>query len=311
MRLKVRNFVAEEEALFQIKVVSKLTGLTADTIRAWERRYEAVQPVRSHSGVRMYTSAHVSRLELLRRVVSRGHAIGRVSHLTDEQLRSLLEDEVNRRPGAAEGAAIVDQLLEAIEQFDHYLVDQILTRTALILRPRDIVHEVAEPLVQAIGENWARGRFSIAQEHMATHLLRNLFGTLLRLTGTPATGRALVMATPPGEQHEVGLLMVALLAASQGIKVCYLGAELPMDEILEVVDRVPALAVALSVVTPPEDGTWADDLLALRAALPASVEVWLGGRGTADLRNDAIKGVRIWRSLPAIEAEMERMRNFA
>ena len=303
--------MAEGEALFQIKVVSKLTGLTADTIRAWERRYEAVQPVRSQSGVRMYTSAHVSRLELLRRVVSRGHAIGRVSHLTDEQLRSLLEDEVVRRPGAVEGAAIVQDLLEAIEEYDHYLVDHILTRAALILRPRDIVHDVAEPLVHAIGENWARGRFSIAQEHMATHLLRNLFGTLLRLTGTPATGRALVMATPPGEQHEIGLLMVALLAAAQGIKVCYLGAELPMDEILEVVDRVPAMAVALSVVTPPEDGMWADDLLALRAGLPTSVEVWLGGRGTMSLRDELLPGVRVWRSLPAIEAEMERLRSFA
>ena len=109
--------MAEGEALFQIKVVSKLTGLTADTIRAWERRYEAVQPVRSQSGVRMYTSAHVSRLELLRRVVSRGHAIGRVSHLTDEQLRSLLEDEVVKRPGAAEGAAIVQDQYRQLFQW--------------------------------------------------------------------------------------------------------------------------------------------------------------------------------------------------
>ena len=105
--------MADGEALFQIKVVSKLTGLTADTIRAWERRYEAVQPVRSDSGVRMYTSAHVSRLELLRRVVSRGHAIGRVSHLSDDQLRGLLEEDTGRRDRSTEGACLVRDLLAA------------------------------------------------------------------------------------------------------------------------------------------------------------------------------------------------------
>ena len=303
--------MADGEALFQIKVVSKLTGLTADTIRAWERRYEAVQPVRSDSGVRMYTSAHVSRLELLRRVVSRGHAIGRISHLSDDQLRGLLEEDTGRRDRATEGACLVRDLLAAVEAFDHYQVDHLLTRTAIIMRPRDIVHDVAEPFIEAIGNRWAEGRFSIAQEHMATHLLRNLFGTLLRLSGNPITERALILATPSGEQHEIGLLMIALLAASQGVKVCYLGAELPIDEILEVVARVPAVAVVLSVVTPPQDSTWAEHLLALRVALPKSVEIWLGGRGTVSLRTEAMPGIKVWRSLPAVEAELERLRTFA
>ncbi len=180
------------ETVYPIRAVAKLTGVPLDTIRAWERRYGAVTPRRDARG-RIYSEKEVQRLVLLRDAVARGHAIGQVAEVADDDLRELLrqtedllEPGVGKRRKVKAANSILGPLLKAIEAFDYVGAERELNRLAAATAdPRNIVHEIALPLMRVTGERWHEGRFTIAQEHMVTALSSGLLASLLRVYGNP------------------------------------------------------------------------------------------------------------------------------
>jgi DNA-binding transcriptional MerR regulator len=266
---------------FPIRAVSKLTRIPVDTLRAWERRYGVVEPERDERG-RVYSEADVERLRLLRRAVDAGHAIGRVASLAPDDLRALLAEPADSPPTAA-GSADLSVLLDAIHRFDAGSFRRELSRLAAILPLPALCRDVALPLLHLVGEAWHAGKLGIAQEHMASAEIRSLLGALARLHQIRRRGPALVFATPPGEQHEIGLLAAAVLAADAGLGVLYLGTNVPPADLVAAASRVAATAVVLGW-TGARDGA-AESRAALgRIArdLPPAVELWVGGRGSHD-----------------------------
>ena len=268
-------------ARYPIRAVSRLTGIGIDTLRAWERRHGAVTPVRDDRG-RMYTDADVARLRLLRGVVGQGHSIGRLAGLSDKQLRVLAATA-----GAAATAAEpppqaqldTTALSAALQHYDAAAIDQEIARLAAVLRPLELLRDVLMPVLVQVGEDWHRGRARIAQEHLMSSAIRNILGSFLRLSPHPDAPARLLFATPSGERHEIGTLGAALLAASSGLGVAYLGPDLPAQEIIESVKPAGAQVLVLGLTSPAAAKSKERELRTIVRGLPKNVELWAGGRG--------------------------------
>jgi methanogenic corrinoid protein MtbC1 len=225
----------------------------------------------------VYTGADVARLRRLRETTDRGHAIGKVAHLSDAELNSLLVDRHEDHPNVAASQALGTRILAAIEKFDLEECDQAIAMAFALLPVGDVITEVLSPVLREVGERWHRGEFSIGQERLVSSAVRRQISGLLNTFNSMARGAPIVFATVSGEPHELGILMFAALAASRKWRTCYLGADLPPQEISNFATRVEATAVAVSLVLPEKLDGSIEKLHILRSGLPGSVELWIGG----------------------------------
>jgi DNA-binding transcriptional MerR regulator len=265
---------------YRIGAVSRLTGLSADVVRVWERRYGAIRPLRSDGGSRLYSDADIARLRRLRQAVELGHAIGQVAKLPEKELENLSARHRASFIVPQESSDPYDvareRFLEAISRMDVVSADAEISRAATLYPPRVIVKHIVAPLLTEIGNRWAHREFGIAHEHVATNLIRNLLSSLFRLYPPDETAETIVLATPVDERHEFGVLLGALIAATRGWRVVYLGTDLPSAEIVRTVKIVKARVLALSVVSSQNSRT-EQELRTLSDQLPPFTKVWIGG----------------------------------
>jgi DNA-binding transcriptional MerR regulator len=252
-----------------------MTGLSVDTLRAWERRYEAVVPQRNARG-RVYTDREVTRLRLLAELVDRGHAIGTIAGLSDaelQKLRSRAESLADRRPEPP-AVASLDALMAALDRYDLDGLEAILNRHAAALLPRDLIFAVLLPLMREVGRRWEAGALRPSQEHLVSALVRSVLGGLLRVANRPAASPKVICAAPAGERHELGLLSAGLLAAAAGYGVVYLGPDCPAADVAHAVTTTGAHVVILGVTTPRV--VTRSEARAL-ARIARTIELWIGG----------------------------------
>ena len=269
-------------ARYPIRAVAKLTGVAIDTLRAWERRHRAVTPVRDDRG-RMYTDADVARLRLLRGAVEHGHSIGRLAGLTDAELRHLAANTGASAVSAVEPPPRTSldtaALTAALQTYDATAIDQQISRLAAVLPPLELLRDVLMPVLAQVGDDWHRGPSRIAHEHLMSATMRNILGSFLRLYARPGASTRLLFATPAGERHEIGTLGAAMLAASSGLSVAYLGPDLPAGEIVESVSPAGAQVLVLGLTATSTGKTREHELRTIVRDLPKEVELWVGGRG--------------------------------
>jgi DNA-binding transcriptional MerR regulator len=266
----------QPDGLYPMRVVSRLTGLSADTIRVWERRYSAVAPDRTEGNKRRYNGSQVRRLVLLRRATELGHSIGQVARLHDEELRRIIgETSPDIGSQVSLYAALVEDYLEAVTVYDVQRAESILTRTAAILPPMTLTLEVIVPLMRRVGEAWLADQLRVAHEHIISGQLRSLLGTLMRHTEPMPGAPRIIVATPPRHLHEFGAIIGAFMAASRGYEPIYLGTNLPYDEISDAADQAHASTILLSVARDCEPGEHTS-LIAGIESLARKHEVWLG-----------------------------------
>jgi MerR family transcriptional regulator, light-induced transcriptional regulator len=273
--------------MYSIKAVAQATGLTVETLRAWERRYAVVTPVRDSSGRRVYRPEDVLRLRRLREATERGHPISRLAPLSDERLTDLIDAPADRRAqGTAQ--ALVDRILGAAEEFRAADCEQAITLAIAMLPPQRLVAEVLQPLLREVGERWHRGEWSIAHERLVSKIVARHVGLMLDAYDRAARRESIVFATLQGERHELGLLMSAMICASSGFRVHYLGADLPAEEIARFAREFGAPIVALSVVWQERIGDVTAQLAELASALPPETAIWIGGSGSTMLAREPL-----------------------
>jgi DNA-binding transcriptional MerR regulator/methylmalonyl-CoA mutase cobalamin-binding subunit len=273
-----------EDRSYPIRAVSRLTGLSIETLRAWERRYNVVTPQRE-GGRRLYTEDDVERFRLLSAAAERGHTISRLAGMGDEELRQIIAEPpgVPRRSRkqalklpAVSGSA-TERILDAIGRLDYAAAERELGLLATLLPPRELVFTVALPLMREIGEAWHAGTLSVAQEHMGSSLLRNLVGALMPLHRRMSSPGKVLFATPSGEHHETGILLCAMLAAGAGLSIVYLGADLPADEIVVAARETSSQVVVMGFVGANGAGAAIGEVKRVAEQLPPEIELWVGG----------------------------------
>ncbi len=276
------------ELKFNIKAVAQMSGLSAHTIRAWEKRYQILSPARSESNRRLYNAADVERLKLLRQAVQAGHSIGQVANLTDTTLLSLSVDSAESSVSKAnfnQDRSPTEFLASceiALDQMNQEVLEESLARGSANLGANELIEGVILPLVNILDARWNDGTVSISQEHLASAALRTYLDGIR--SGLRASSHAprLLVTTPKNQIHEIGALIVAAVSALEGWHVTYLGANMPSEEIAKAVKRCSADAVGLSIVYPLDDREIATELWQIRRQLGPAFPILIGGRGAAN-----------------------------
>ena len=278
-----------------IRVVAHRTGLTSHVIRVWEKRYGAVSPTRTPTNRRLYSDTDIERLHLLHRATLTGHSIGQIARLPSERLRSLVDaDEMiapllpktaSQRLADSSPQAILAACLEAVERLDGAMLEEILTRATVVHSQPVLIEQVIVPLMYRIGELWHAGTLRVAHEHLASAVVRTSLGSLSRGFGLTPSAPSLVVATPTGQLHELGALIVAATAASDGWRVTYLGPSLPAEEIAGAAHQKGARVVALSLIYPGDDPFLPGELVKLRRGVADGVVLLIGGQAAHAYRS--------------------------
>lgn len=261
-----------------IQVVARRTGLTADVIRAWERRYNAVTPQRAANSRRLYSDLDVEKLGLLRRATSAGRRIGDIANQSIEELYSLVEnDELAaaqarnvpaQRPNTGSVMEHFEECLEAINLMHPTTLKASLVKAANTLGIPFLLEDLLRPLVAHIRDECRRGNMRLSQERMATSMIRSYMCTLTASENVTDTNNSIIVTTPVGQHYDLIALRMAVAANSYGWNSIYLGTELPADEIVHACRHAHASAVALGIARPADDPHLPNTLRQIKSQLP-------------------------------------------
>lgn len=271
-----------------IRVAAQRAGISTATLRAWERRYGAISPARTTGEQRLYSDADVERIALLLQLTRSGVAISAIATESTSALRELAgaTSEPAALPALAEHGVVgatedaLAACLDAVRAHDGEALHHLLLREAIRATPLEFIERVAAPLSRQIGEAWAAGEISEAQERVASTIIRRVLALLLQVLGTPVPARPtrrVLITTLSGERHENGALMAGVVAALAGCAVTYPGADLPAAAIAQAAAQADASIVGVSVLDAGSPRRALRELEALRAALPKGVRLVVGG----------------------------------
>ena len=298
------------EARYSIRAVARRTGLTPHAIRVWEKRYGVVHPDRTETNRRLYSEAEVERLALLRGATQAGHNISQLVQLPNESLAELAK----ANPGSfAESPEprIADWIklsTAAVRALNTSAFEEVLERGAVALGQHGLLERVVGPLAQEIGNLWRAGTITAAHEHFASAIIRNFLVSNYKPFAYAKDMPGLIVATPSGQLHELGAVLVAAAANDLGWRVVYIGASVPAAEIAGAALQHEARAVALSIVYPEDDPSLDLELRALRRFLP-STQILAGGRAaTAYASTLKAIGAILPEDLNAIYLQLDNLR---
>jgi MerR family transcriptional regulator, light-induced transcriptional regulator len=274
----------------RIGELSRRSGVSVELLRAWERRYGLLEPARSDGGFRLYSDDDVERVRTMQAHLGEGLAAAEAAR------RALARESAGPSSGGAVEQAR-QELTEALASFAeagaHSAFDRVLSSLTL----DTVLAEVVLPYLHELGESWARGDTTVAQEHFASNIIRGRLLGLARGWGAGVGPHAL-LACPPGELHDLGLLAFGLALRIRGWRITYLGQDTPLSTVEEHVRALEPDQVVLALADPTRLDGALDKLTSLAATVPVS----LGGAGaTVELAERA--GARLLADDPITEAD--------
>lgn len=278
--------------VLRIGELSRRSGVAPELLRAWERRYGLLQPDRSNGGLRLYSLDDLERVRRMRRHLAAGLAAAEAAALA----READDGDPDGVPASGPEAAR-RELAAALERFDEPAAQAVLDRQQGATTLDALLRDLVLPLLHELGERWQRGEASVAQEHFASALLRGRLLGLARGWGG-GLGPLALLACPPGEEHDLGLLAFGLALHGRGWRVAYLGSDTPPDTLTDAARTLMPALVALSTVCPERLEAVAAPLRELARRQPLA----LGGSG-ADEALVAALGARVLEGDPVSAAE--------
>ena len=266
--------------MYTIKQAAVRSGVPVATIRAWERRYGVIKPARTEAGYRLYDDGAIRQLDAMRRLVEGGMP----PSLAALQITDLPAAEVAAavtEPHSSEAEELAERFVSAAADLDDSalsaIVDDLFARGSF----ERVTTEILFPALRRLGEAWTSGRVSVAGEHLASHIVARRLGQMLDAAGASDGSRPLVMVgLAPGSRHELGALCFAVAARRAGLRVAYLGADLPIED--WVAASRSARAAVIGVPTARDRKAVADVAQRLAADVPNLI-VAVGGTGATEV----------------------------
>jgi MerR family transcriptional regulator, light-induced transcriptional regulator len=232
--------------IYNIKAVSRLVGLLPVTLRAWERRYGMPSPNRGQQGYRLYSDYDIRTLRWLKTQIGSGLSIGRavnyLSELRSNGFDPAAETAYQSRPTSATSSPsliiLANQLFGALINFDEPTALEIIRRAFGLYPVDEVLLQVIQPAMIEVGDAWHRGELAVAVEHYATQFCLQHLMSMLAAAAPPSHPGAIIAACAPGEMHQIGLLMLVIILRWRGWNVKYLGPDLPLTQLEEVLRPV-------------------------------------------------------------------------
>ncbi len=263
------------EKLYTIGTVSNLTGVEPVTLRAWERRYELIQPVRKDSGHRLYTRKHIDQINRITALTGQGMRISQINSQMLEADSSLDEEGGSQ---SNNWSVHLENLIAAIVSFDESRLEDTYNEVLSLYPIEWVTQKLLKPLLIELGLRWQDKKGSIAEEHFFAFYLRNKLGARFHHRSRKNQGPLILLAGLPGEMHEIALLLFALAASEQGYRLISLGANMPFFELAHVAIRTNSDAIVLSGSIEPGKKLLDEGLTELVASCP--VPVFIGGQAS-------------------------------
>lgn len=265
---------------YPIGTVASLTGVPPITLRAWERRYGLISPLRKPSGHRLYSREDI---DLIHRVVALLEGGMRIGQVKRELIADTPSD--NEAKPSTVWDSYRNEMIASIICFDERRLEKAYGNS-LALHPVEIVtQELLTPLLVELGDRWQDGEGSIAEEHFFAFYLRNTLGARFHHRQRDTTGRKILAACLPGEHHEIGLLLFGLAAHRAGFQLVLLGADMPMEDLATTAATSECEAIVLSGAIQPDSSVIDIDLPKL--VKDCGLPVLVGGLSSVDC-HDAI-----------------------
>lgn len=257
--------VSDGRGYLRIGVLAERTGVSPELLRAWEQRYSLLRPSRSAGGFRLYSDEDERRVRLTSDLIASGLSTG-------EAARQALQADIST-PLAIDGLLVEDlagRLREALDAMDaevaHLAFDRLLASVSI----PTVLGEVVLPYLRELGDRWATGEVSVAQEHFASNLIRGRLLGLARDWGA-GEGPNVLLACPPGEAHDLGLIVFGIEVARRGWRVTFLGADTPIATIEATARRLRTELVVLAVSDPARALEEATAIRSLAAVTPVAI----------------------------------------
>jgi len=271
-----------QAAVLRIGELSRRVGVSEHVLRAWESRYGLLRPVRSAGGYRLYSEDDQSRVRRMQVHLAGGLAAAEAAQaaIAEEGRTSVPAGSANRvAEGAVRGSAAApqadlarsaDALRQALDEVNEPAAQALLDRLLTDFTVESVLRDVVLPYLHDLGERWTRGEVSVAQEHFASHVIRGRLSGLARGWGN-GSGRRALLACPPDEQHDLALLIFGIVLNRGGWRVEFLGANTPMQDMLEVTSRTRPSLVVLTAHRPERFAAVVPELCALADLAPLAL----------------------------------------
>jgi len=289
----------------RIHRVAKLTGLSKDVIRVWERRHQLVIPSRSSNRYREYSDEDVALLRFVKAQMEQGATIG---GLATEGRDSLLARMRLATPFIAEEQKphehLLNDLMGLLDPIDKAGFERKLNGAVAVIPFEEAVQRILLPLQRRIGELWHEGRLSTAIEHYVTKLIQQKLFSVMSQLPVNEFGPRVVIACPEGETHEIGAQAVAYIAATRGCQVYYLGPNLPMSDLVGFCEKINPDLVLLSLTEAKSEAALLQQLKELEQ-LATRWPLAVGGQG-AHAFGDLLRETKIelLDDLPALHSRL-------
>ncbi len=290
---------ADEAGVLRIGELSRRVGVSDHVLRAWEARYGLFSPIRSTGGFRLYSQVDERRVRRMQFHLAQGLSAAEAAHA------AIGETSASPSPGAQRtgDATAIDELAtvlrDSLDEFDESTAQATLDRMLSDLTLETVLRDVLLPYLYDLGERWRRNEITIAQEHFASNVIRGRLGGLARGWGAGHGPRA-VIACPPGELHDLPLMMFGIILNRRGWRVDYLGANTPIRELVRLANQVHPDLVVVAAVTSDRYAEILPELSGLAETAPLA----LAGAGATRRMADEL-GARLLTDDPVTAAEIE------
>jgi DNA-binding transcriptional MerR regulator len=228
------------EGLLRIGELSRRTGVKPDLLRAWERRYGLLEPERSAGGFRLYAPGAIDRITAMQE-----HLAGGLS--AAEAARLALEYAAPTQSASME--VLIGELSDALDEYDEPRAQAVFDRLLSAFSVDAVLRDAVLPFLHELGLRWEWGEVSVAQEHFASSVIRGRLLGLARGWGS-GSGPVAILACPPGEEHDLGLLALGIVLHDRGWRIAYLGPDTPMETLAGAAARLDAKVIVLAAVNP-------------------------------------------------------------
>ena len=295
--------------IHRIHRVAKLTGLSKDVIRVWERRFEILKPTRGANRYRNYSDEDVALLRFLKEQLDAGGSIGELAKLGREEL-------LGRARASAPRASFVDntfsrllrELLSTLNPFDRVIFEKRLNGAVAVVPFEEALHGILLPLQEQVGQLWHENHIDVAIEHYVTkHIQQKIFSAMNQLP-VAEFGAKVVVACPPGEEHDIAAMTVAYRCRVRGCRVYYLGANVPVVSLANLCGKVEPDLTIMSFPLALSDDKATELVQALADEVSPVSNLAVGGHGALAMRDLFVKyNITVLEDFAELDHRLDRL----
>jgi DNA-binding transcriptional MerR regulator/methylmalonyl-CoA mutase cobalamin-binding subunit len=298
MNTLASTITPDKHTLLPINAVERETGISKELLRMWERRYGFPTPDRDPQGDRVYHAEQINKLRIIRRLLDAGFRPGKVIDLDMSALEELVSSS-HGNPSASLPNNLETELLTILKSREPYRVREYLNHQLIRLGLQSFVLDLMQHANNIVGDAWMAGKIEIYEEHLYTAEIEALVKQNIGHLRPASQAPHIMLTTPPDELHTLGTLMIEALLRLDQVDAVSFGAQMPIREIVQAVQKHKMDVVILSFSTAFAANRAIDFLEELRFRLPLSVQIWAGGGAMRNSRRQ-VEAVQIFHDLPSM-----------